>query len=342
MIATLTKCRGFAAHKPGGSLEPIEFDLAPLQEDEIELEVSHCGICHSDIHLIDNDWGVSQYPIIPGHEAIGKVIAKGSEVHGLKLGDRVGVGWECRCCSHCEFCETGRENLCAHQLATCVGHSGGFAERLRVQARLAFLIPDAIRSQDAGPLMCGGITVFSPLVRYKVAPLSRVAVLGVGGLGHLAIQYAAAFGCEVTAISSSPDKESEAKKLGAHHFLALSDASIWKRCASQFDLILSTTSADCPWMKLIQLLRPEGTLCLLGAKAAQVDVPVASLIQGSKSISGSNIGGVHLMREMLRFSALHDIRPLIEVFSMRDANVAIEKLRKNAVRYRAVLENDLS
>ena len=218
-----------AAMAPRQTLNPFQYEPAGLGPWDVEVAITHCGICHSDIHLIDNDWGISSYPLVPGHEIIGTVEDAGAEVKHLKKGQRVGVGWQRGSCLVCEQCLKGNENLCPENRATCVGNHGGFAERIRVDSRFAFPIPDALASENAAPLLCGGATVYSPLKNYGVVPSMRIGVIGIGGLGHLALQFANAFGCEVTAFSSTPDKEKEAGLFGAHRFIASANLAAPKK-----------------------------------------------------------------------------------------------------------------
>jgi uncharacterized zinc-type alcohol dehydrogenase-like protein len=248
--------KAYVARSAKGKLEPFEFDPGPLGPDEVEVKVSHCGVCHSDVAMIDNDWGWSQYPLVPGHEVVGTVAAVGDRVGDrVPVGARVGVGWQCGSCQRCEWCATGKEHLCAQSQPTIVGHRGGWAESVRCHWKFAVPIPEELRSEDAGPLQCAGTTVFTPMVHFGVAPWMRTAVLGVGGLGHLAVQFLAKMGCEVTAISSSHDKDADTRKLGATRFLATRGTDELKRAANSFDFILSTVSADVPWGDYVAALR---------------------------------------------------------------------------------------
>ncbi|NGX62114.1 MAG: Aldehyde reductase Ahr [Chlamydiae bacterium] len=331
---------GFAVIKQGDKLTPYQYEEARLSPYGIEVEISHCGICHSDLHLITNDWGMTKYPLIPGHEIIGHVIQKGEQVKGFSIGDRIGIGWQRSSCHFCEFCHTGEENLCDKQEATCVGHFGGFANKILVDSRFAFHIPDGLASENAAPLLCGGATVFSPLIQFNIQGTHKVGVVGIGGLGHLAIQFANAFGCEVTAFSSTPQKEQEAKEFGAHRFINSSDAKAFESAKSSLDLILFTSSAMVDFDSYLSLLRPKGKLCILGApKEGHVDVPIFSLLPFRKMVCSSAIASPHVIDEMLQFAALHNIVAKTEVFPMHEANLAIEKLSKNQIRYRAVLKN---
>ncbi|MCX7719446.1 MAG: NAD(P)-dependent alcohol dehydrogenase [Candidatus Sumerlaeaceae bacterium] len=329
--------KAYAATGPGGRLEAIEVETGTLGAHEVDIRVTHCGICHSDIHMIDNDWQMSQYPLVPGHEVIGVVEEVGSEVRMLKPGDRVGVGWMCSSCGQCEWCACGEEPCCPQNGATIVGHHGGFAERVRADERFAFVIPEEISSAEAGPLLCGGITVWTPL-RRDARPTSRVGVIGIGGLGHLAVLFARAMGCEVTAFSTSPSKESEARKFGAHHFVVSTDPQQMARAVGSLDLLISAVTVDLDWPAIMGLLRPKGVLAIVGASPGPVAVPAFSLIVGDRSVRGSAIGGRPAIREMLQFAARSGVRPQVEVMPLDRVNDALDRVRQNRARYRMVLE----
>jgi len=329
--------RAYAAAGPGKPLEPFSFEAGPLGPHDVEIAVSHCGICHSDIHMIDNDWTWSRYPLVPGHEVVGTVRRIGPEVRHLAAGQRVGVGWQSGSCLECEWCVRGEENCCERQQGTIVGRHGGFADLLHVDGRFAFPIPEALDSAAAAPLLCGGVTVYSPL-RESARPWSRVGIIGIGGLGHMAVQFARALGCEVTAFSTSPDKKDEALALGAHAFVVSTDANRMKDAAGSLDVLLSAVTARLDWPTWIGLLRPKGVLALVGASPGPLDVEVAAILTGQKAIRGSLIGGRPAIREMLEFAARHGIRAKAEVVPMRDVNRAIERVRRNEARYRMVLE----
>lgn len=331
--------QGLAAHAAGAELLPFRYDPGELGIHEVEIGITHCGICHSDLHLISNDWGMSQYPFIPGHEIIGSVTAVGTQVRSLKTGQRVGLGWQSNSCGVCEWCTRGLENLCASSEATCVHRHGGYASRVRANARFVVPIPDALPSEQAAPLLCGGITVYNPMRDNGINPTSRVGVVGIGGLGHLAIQFARVFGAEVTAFSTSAAKEEEARALGAHHFVNTRESKAMKEVAGTHDFILTTANADQDWGVYIQSLRPTGTLCFVGVPPSPVSVQAFPLIAGIRSITGSPIGSPHRIREMLDVAARHNVKASTESFPMAKANEAIEKVKKNKVRYRAVLAN---
>src|SRR5664279_436763 len=330
---------GYAAHAAGAELLPYKYSPGTLKPNDVEIQISHCGICHSDIHLINNDWGISEFPFIPGHEIVGKITALGSEVTTLSIGQRVGLGWQSNSCGVCEWCLQGKENLCAASQGTAVHRNGGYADAVRANARFVIPIPEKLESENAAPLLCGGITVYNPIRTHGVNPSSRVGVVGIGGLGHLAVQFARAFGAEVTAFSTSASKEAEALALGAHNFVNTRETKALKEVAGTQDFILSTINADQDWGVYIQALRPTGTLCFVGVPPSPVSVHAFPLISGMRSISGNPTGSPHGLREMLDVAARHGVNAQIESFPMSKANEAIEKVKKNKVRYRAVLAN---
>lgn len=330
----------YAAMRAGAPLERFEFSPQPLGALELEIAVSHCGICHSDLHLIDNDWGVSSYPLVPGHEIVGTVTQIGDQVAGLRQGDRVGVGWLAGACMHCEQCLGENENLCRQAQPTCVGRHGGYATHLRADARFAARIPEDLPSDYAAPLLCAGITVFAPLHRHGLKPGARVGIVGLGGLGHLAVQFAKAMGSAVTVFSTTAQKEAEARGFGADRFVVTSEAGALSSMANTCDFILDTIPVELPWAEYLNMLKPNGTFCLVGAAPGDIRVPAFALIEAQKSICGSAVGSNRAIVEMLRLSAEHKIAPLIEHFPMADVNSALGRLRQNQVRYRAVLVAD--
>ncbi len=334
------KIRAWAAQAAGGRLEPYEFEPGPLGDEEVEIAVEHCGICHSDLSMIDDAWHFSSYPLVPGHEVVGRVVALGSHVKGLSIGQRVGVGWMNSSCLHCRPCVDGDQHLCTDSRATISGRSGGFAERLRAQWIWAIPLPDGLSAEAAGPLFCGGITVFSPFIEYGISPTSRVGVVGIGGLGHLAVKFARAWGCEVTALTSSAQKIAEAQAMGAHHVVASNDPVALDALAGRFDLVIVTVNVPLDWRALLQTLAPRGRLHFVGAVPEPIPVPAFALIGRQKSISGSPIGSPANMARMLDFCARHGIAPQVEHFPMSRVNEALDHLRAGKARYRIVLDAD--
>ena len=335
----MPEIRGLATHAAGAQLLPYKYSVGELGPHEVEVKITHCGVCHSDIHLINNDWGLSKYPFIPGHEIVGTVTGVGSEVTDRTLGERVGIGWQADSCGICEWCRQGDEHLCAKAQPTCIGRNGGYADAIRVNSKFAIPVPEGMDSENVAPLLCGGITVYSPLKNWLARPSSRVGVVGIGGLGHMGLQFARAFGCEVTAFSTSKDKEAEARELGAHNFVNTRENGEIKKAAGSLDLILSTVSADQDFQSFIAMLRPKGTMVVLGASPSPMQISAFSLIGGQKAIAGSPSGSPRDLYEMLDVAARHKVKAITEKFAMKDANKAVEKVKKNQVRYRAVLAN---
>ena len=315
----------FAALHARAALAPFTYEPQPLGPEDVEIAISHCGICHSDVHIVDGDWG-EVFPAVPGHEIIGTVVAG----TGFAPGQRVGVGWQRDSCGTCTWCREGEEELCPANQATCMGHFGGFADRIRVNRRFAVPIPDSLDSESAAPLLCGGITVFSPLRRYA-APGCRVGVIGIGGLGHLALQFARAMGCEVTAFSRSADKEAEARHFGAHHFVT------GVPIRGSLDLVLNTAHAVPALDAFMVGLGPRGVYCQLGAAPEPLVVPAMALIGGRRSVCGSANGSPGAIRDMLAFAAGHGIAAHTEAAPMERAEEALNRTRRNLARYRMVL-----
>ncbi|HXK59334.1 MAG TPA: NAD(P)-dependent alcohol dehydrogenase [Acidobacteriota bacterium] len=319
-----------AVKSPKGPLEPFSYEPKPLAANEVEIQITHCGVCHSDVHLADGDWG-DVFPLVPGHEIVGTIVQAGSD-SDAKPGTRVGVGWQRGSCHRCEYCQTGQENLCAVQQATCMGNFGGFADRIRVDGAFAIPIPEQLKSEHVAPLLCGGATVYSPLRQYARSYM-RVGVIGVGGLGHLAIQFANKMGCEVTAISTTKEKEAEAISFGAHHFVTS------PKDAPPLDIVLNTASASIDYGKFLAALKPRGVFVQLGADPNPIQVNAMKLMGGHTCLCGSAIASPRVIRELLDFAARHGIRAKVEVVPMREANAALERTRTNKARYRMVLEN---
>jgi len=336
-LATFT---GWAATAPGAPLERHSYDPGPLGAEEVEVAVEYCGICHSDQSMIDNEWGITAYPIVPGHEPVAHDARVGEQARGLKLGQRVGIGWYKGSCMHCGSCMEGSHNLCRTVKPTIVGSHGGFADRLRAHWAWAVPLPAGLDPALVGPLFCAGSTVFSPLLEFDIKPTDRVGVVGIGGLGHMALRFLRAWGCEVTAFTSSEGKHAEALALGAHHVVATRDSAALKRLAGSLDLLLVTVNVPLDWPALIAALAPKGRLHVVGAVLEPIPVAAFSLIGAQRQISGSPTGSPAGMAQMLDFAARHAIAPQVEVFPMRRINEAIAHLREGKARYRVVLQAD--
>ena len=331
--------KGYAATEPGGELKAFEYELGPLGDHQVDIKVEYCGICHSDLSMLDNDWGLTQYPFVPGHEIVGRVDAIGAKAKGVTVGQRVGLGWYAGSCMTCEWCMSGNHNLCPSAEATIIGRHGGFADKVRAEAALVVPLPEQIEAETAGPLFCAGITVFNPIVQLDIKPTDRVGVIGIGGLGHLALRFVDAWGCEVTAFSTSPEKEAEAREFGADHFVNSRDPKALEEIAGSFALILSTVSASLDWNAYIATLRPKGRLHIVGVVPQPVSVEVLPMLLGQKSVTYSSGGSPATTAKMLEFAVRHRIQPTIETFKFSQINDAMEKLRNGKPRYRLVLKH---
>lgn len=330
---------GWASKKPGQALTELAFDPGELRPEQVQVKIESCGICHSDLSMLNNDWGNSVYPLVPGHEVIGIIEKTGDQVKGLALGDRVGLGWFSGSCLSCQPCLSGRHQLCSSAEQIIVGRHGGFADRVRADWEWAIKLPPTLDPDRAGPLFCGGITVFAPIMDFGVKPTDRVGVIGIGGLGHLALQFLNKWGCEVTAFTSSESKGDEARKLGAHHVVGTRDKTALAKLAGTFDFILVTANVALDWDSYIAALAPDGRLHFVGAVLEPVPVAAFSLIGGRKSISGSPLGSPATVAKMLDFCARHQIAPVTETFAMKDVNAALDHLRTGKARHRIVLKN---
>jgi len=334
--------KAYATKDAQSDLEPFEFDAGPLRDEQVEIDVEYCGLCHSDLSMAHNEWGATAYPFVPGHEIIGRVRAVGAQAKRVKVGDRVGLGWFSESCMICPECLGGDHNLCPSNEQTIVGRHGGFANRVRSHWTWALPLPDALDATKAGPLLCGGVTVFNPIVQCGVSPMDRVGVVGVGGLGHLALQFLNKWGCEVTAFTTSDNKRAEAVSMGAHHVVNTRDPDQLGAVAGTFDFILSTVNANLDWQAFTNALAPRGRLHIVGVTPDPVPFVAFPMIIGQKAISGSPVGSPVTTARMLEFCVRHGIAPVTEHFKMSQVNEAFEHLRAGKARYRLVLENDIS
>ena len=314
-------------------------DLGPLEAEDVEVAVEHCGLCHSDLSVFNNEWGISQFPATLGHEAIGRITALGPSTKGLNVGQRVGVGWFLGSDMHCRQCMSGNHHLCPQAQPTIIGHRGGFASHMRAHWAWVFPLPEKLNFADAGPLLCGGITVFSPLMMHA-KPTDRVGIIGIGGLGHMAVKFAAAYGCEVTAFTSSERTFDDAKRFGANHVVTSKDSAAIKKLAGSFDLLISTVNVKLDWDAMIGTLAPNGRLHVVGAVLEPIPVAAFSLIMQQRSVSGSPGGSPVAIATMLDFASRHNIAPQTEHFPMSKINEAFARLESGKARYRIVLDAD--
>ena len=334
--------KGYAATAAKAPLSLHEFDAGPLGDEHVEIAVTHCGICHSDLSMLNNDWRMSGYPLVPGHEVVGTVTTVGPYAKRVQVGQTVGLGWYSESCMCCHQCLSGNHNLCGTVESTIVGRHGGFANKVRAHWGWVTPLPEGVDPAKAGPLFCGGITVFNPIIQCGVQPTDRVGVVGIGGLGHMALKFLNAWGCEVTAFTSSESKREEARELGAHHVVNSRDAADLKKIAGSLDFILSTVNVSLDWQAMMNALAPKGRLHTVGAVDKPISLAAFPMIAGQKSLSGSPLGSPATTAQMLDFCARHGIEPVTEFFPMSKVNDAIEHLHSGKARYRVVLENDFA
>jgi uncharacterized zinc-type alcohol dehydrogenase-like protein len=330
------RVNAYAATDRGLSLVPWSYDTPSLRPHEVLIRVRACGICHSDLHMIDNDWQMTRFPLVPGHEIVGEVVEAGL-LNYPKPGTRVGVGWQRSACLHCEDCLRGDENLCSASEGVISHGHGGFAEFLVMDGRFCFPLPDDLATDLAGPLLCGGITVYSGLRHAGMSSGQRIGIIGVGGLGHLAVQFASKLGNTVTVFTTTDEKAQEAARLGAQDAILVRHGEMSRAPRHSFDLILSTVPASIPCELYLNLLGSDGVLSFVGVPDEPLNIPLFPLLLKRRRVMASPIGGRAMMHEMLETAARFGIQPVVETFPLADVNLALARLRKNRVRYRAVL-----
>ncbi|MCQ0111148.1 NADPH-dependent aldehyde reductase Ahr [Zhouia amylolytica] len=334
----MSTVKAYAAHSAGGALEPFEYQFEKLKNEEVEIKVHYCGLCHSDLSMLNNEWGMTTYPFVPGHEVTGEITAVGTDVKNLKEGDLVGLGWISGACMHCNQCMNGDHHLCNTAESTIVNRHGGFADKVRCHWSAAIPLPKNIDMSKAGPLFCGGITVFNPILLADVKPTDKVGVIGIGGLGHMAIKFLHHWGCDVTAFSSNPAKKDEILEMGAHRVINSRDPKELESIAGSLNFILNTTNVTLDWNAYLGVLAPKGTFHNVGAVLEPMAIPAFSLIMGEKSVGGSPIGSPALSRTMIEFCVRHNIYPTTEEFPMSRINDALKHLEDGKARYRIVLK----
>jgi uncharacterized zinc-type alcohol dehydrogenase-like protein len=342
----MTMTRVLSVPSPKAPFERTTIERRELGPHDVLIDIKYCGICHSDIHSAFDEWGGGIFPMVPGHEIAGVVTAVGPEVTKFAVGDRVGVGCFVDSCGECEYCLNGEEQYCTKGVVATYNSLdydgnptyGGYSQQIVVTERFVVRIPDGLDLDVASPLLCAGITTYSPLKHWNAGPGKKVAIVGMGGLGHLAVQFAHAMGAEVTVLSRSMNKKSEALDLGADHYFATSDPATFTALAGRFDLILNTVSANLDVDAYLSMLRVDGTLVNVGAPAEPDQYNVFSLIMHRRSIAGSLVGGIRETQEMLDFSAQHGITPKIEVIRADQVDEAYQRVLRSDVRYRFVID----
>lgn len=342
----MIQAKAYAAFSENTPLAPFTLDRRELGAHDVDIDILYCGVCHSDIHQVKSEWGKSIYPIVPGHEIVGRIVSVGSAVKKFKVGDLAGVGCFVDSCRTCDNCKSGEEQFCdSGMVGTYNSYDkagnptyGGYSTRIVVDENYTLKVSDKLPLSGVAPLLCAGITTYSPLRHVGVKPGDKVAVLGLGGLGHMAVKFAASFGAEVTMLSSSPSKQADAEKLGAHHFILTSDTEAMKKAAKSFDVILNTVSANHEYSTYLKLLKTNGTMIIVGIPEVPSKLPANVLINQRRSIMGSLIGGIKETQEMLDYCAEHNITSEVEVIDMQYINEAYERMLKNDVKYRFVID----
>ena len=343
--------RGYAAQQANGPLTLYSFERRDPRDYDVVIDIQYCGICHTDIHQVRNEWGGSTFPMVPGHEIIGIVSGIGSKVTRYKIGDRVGVGCFVDSCRKCNPCRKGLEQYCLEGATWTynafertngkqpIPTQGGYSNKMVVDENYVLSIPDNLPSDRAAPLLCAGITLYSPLMYWKAGPGKKVAIIGLGGLGHIGVKIAHALGSEVTVLSHSLKKQEDGKRMGADNFYATSDPDTFTKLKGYFDLIINTLSVEIDWDQYLNLLAVEGTMVVVGVPEKKTPIGVATLVHGHRSLAGSAIGGIKQTQEMLEFCSKHNISSDIERIPIQKVNEAYERVVSSDVRYRFVIDN---
>lgn len=339
--------KAYATNQPTALLAPHTINRREPKPHDVQIEILFCGICHSDLHTARDEWGGTKYPCVPGHEIVGRVIKTGDHVKRFAVDDYVGVGCMVDSCRECASCKEGLEQYCENGfVGTYNGDEkdgsgytfGGYSKQIVVHEDFVLKIKDTNNLAAVAPLLCAGITTYSPLRHWNVKAGDKVGVVGLGGLGHMAVKIAASFGADVTMLSHSPSKQKDAERLGAHHFLLTSDAEQVSKASGSFDFILDTVSAEHDYNLYLGMLKRDGKMVCVGAPPAPAEIPAFNLIMERKSIAGSLIGGIAETQEMLDYCAAHNIVSDIEIINIKDINEAYERMLKGDVRYRFVID----
>ena len=343
----MSATKGYAVHSATDTLAPFDFSRRAPGPDDVYFEILYCGVCHSDIHQVRNEWGNSKYPMVPGHEIVGRVITVGSNVKKFKTGDLAGVGCMVNSCRECSNCKKGLEQYCKKgpvgtyndfEKDKTTPTYGGYSKNIVVHQDFVLHISDKLPLEAVAPLLCAGITTYSPLKHWKVGKGHKVGIVGLGGLGHMAVKFAVAFGAEVTMLSTSSGKEKDARRLGVHKFALTKDPEQIKALASYFDFIVNTVSAEHDYNTYLTMLDTDGTMICVGAPPTPAQILLFSLIGNRRCIAGSAIGGLPETQEMLDYCAEHDIISDVEVININEVNEAYERMLKGDVKYRFVID----
>ncbi|QES89458.1 NAD(P)-dependent alcohol dehydrogenase [Rhizosphaericola mali] len=343
----MIQAKGYAAQSPTEDLAPWDFERREVGPHDVQIEILYCGVCHSDLHQIKNDWFPGVFPMVPGHEIVGRIVKVGDHVKNFKVDELAGVGCMVDSCQECENCKNDLEQYCLEgntQTYNNLDRSGvptygGYSNNVVVREEFVLHVSDKLDLAATAPLLCAGITTYSPLRHWKVGKGHKLAILGLGGLGHMGVKWGVAFGADVTVLSTSPSKEAAAKELGAHHFVVTSDPAQLEAVKGSFDFILDTVSAPHDMNMYLSLLKTNGTHICVGVPPKPMEVAAFALLGGRKSVAGSGIGGIKETQEMLDFAAEHNIVSDIELINIKDISTAYERMLRGDVRYRFVIDN---
>lgn len=339
--------KSYAAPSAGATLQPYNFERRNPGPHDVEIDILYCGVCHTDIHLINNDWGISVYPMVPGHEIIGRVASVGEHVKKFKPGDTAGVGCLVDSCRDCEYCNEGLEQYCKNGFVLTYSAyekdgktitQGGYSNKIVVDERFVLKVSENLSPEKAAPLLCAGITTYSPLKSWKVGKGHKIGIIGLGGLGHMAIKFAVSFGADVTVLSTHESKRADAMKLGAHNFVVTTDEEQLKTVANSFDFILDTLSANHDYNKYIGLLKTGGTLICVGLPTEPIQIPSFNIVFTRKCVAGSLIGGLPETQEMLNYCAEHNITADVEVIPIQQIQEAYKRMLNSDIKYRFVID----
>jgi len=342
----MLKTKGYAAQKAKAPLGPYAFERREPRENDVAIDIKFCGICHSDIHQVRDEWGGSIFPMVPGHEIAGVVTAAGKKVSKFKVGDKVGVGCFVDSCRTCMYCLKGLQQYCSVGAIWTYNSrekdgtptQGGYSDKIIVDENYVLHMPERLPLDACAPLLCAGITLYSPLMHWRAGPGKKVAIVGLGGLGHMGVKLGHALGAEITVLSQSLKKQDDAKRLGADNYYATSDAQTFSRLRNTFDLMINTVSAPIDWNQYINLLKVDGSMVVVGVPEKQIPIAAFSLITGRRSLSGSAIGGIPETQEMLDFCGKHNVPCDIEVIPIQKVNEAYDRVVKSDVKYRFVID----
>ena len=343
----MTPVSGYAAHDAASALVPFHFERRALRPNDVSIDILYCGVCHTDLHHARDHWHHTIFPVVPGHEIVGRVAAVGSGVRSFGIGDHVAVGCMVDSCQECDQCRRGMEQMCRKGLTVTYNDRdrqtgdityGGYSNAIVVREEFVLRVPKTLDISRVAPLLCAGITTYSPMREWKIGPGSRLAVIGLGGLGHMAVKIGAALGAEVTVVTSTPAKRKDALGLGAHHSLLSADAAALKASRSSYDLVLDTIPVPHDITLFLSLLDVESTYCLVGAADAQLSIPAALLLDGRKRVTGSPIGGLRETQILLDLCAAKNVLPECESIAMKDINLAFDRMERNDVKYRFVID----